>query len=324
MEVGEGEGEGGEEGEGARVAKHRALLEHAMARDGSWSLHAVAAEGLLELATTYPQCVGREYAGRLAWVRSHVAHSDAAVHAAMARLLGITAAHLAPREAAALLKDLVATRQEEVEGAVEAAGYVLAQLASSTPPVAREEQEAGCLALCAALLHASPALQSSAAQAVGHVGLRGPLPLPPGDLEAIAHRICNPTPPAAGRGGGDEEEKEKKREGSGSRAWVLASLAALLQSKDDKTVQRAALALGRVAFGDRQLAPLALTALFGCTRHKAQDVLFAAGEALALIWGGIAGVTADTFLRTPVVSLTAASHYLAASLDSIIPPPPPL
>lgn len=48
---------------------------------------------------------------------------------------------------------------------------------------------------------------------------------------------------------------------------------------------------------------------------QAEDILFAAGEALAFLWGGVP-VTTDMILRTNYSSLSATSNFLMADVVS--------
>lgn len=48
---------------------------------------------------------------------------------------------------------------------------------------------------------------------------------------------------------------------------------------------------------------------------QAEDILFAAGEALAFLWGGVP-VTADRILRTNFASLSTTSNFLMENVHS--------
>lgn len=297
--------------------KYRSLLEHALARDGSWRLHSAAAQGLLELAAEHPQEVGREYASRLPWLLPHVSHADATTREAMARLLGIISAELPLQVAEKLLTDFVAvfkgaspsasTRTEAMHGAIAAAGYILAQAAAGTPPLAAPVQQAALRALCAVLRAGSDENAAAALQALGHVGLRGPLGLP---------SFSGPEAEGTSLPGSQQETTASMdvEEEVATRSALLASAKALLQGdKNTKLQQKTALALGHLSYGDPSLALEALPLLFPLAHSKAEEVLFAVGEALAFVWGGLQGVTPHLLLRTSFVSLTASFNFLSSS-----------
>lgn len=298
--------------------RYRMLLEHGLARDGTWALHVLAAQGLLELGAAYPEKIANEYAGRLPWLKQFVSHQDGSTREAMARLLGITAQALQPDSAAKLLQELLEPalkhssgkyRFEESAGGLSAAGYVLAQARTGCPMVEEKVQEASAITLSVVLDEASDNLAKTAGEALGHVGLRGPIPLPENQMEISAERVETDK----GLEGGKEGEAAVSDDTSSpSRARVVKRLAALFSSNDVKVVQSSVLALGHICYGERTLADSVLEAFFGLARSKAEEVLFAVGESLSLIWGGLLNINADTFLRTPFISLTTSYNFLAS------------
>ncbi|CAM6051034.1 unnamed protein product [Sphagnum compactum] len=275
----------------APIDAFQSLLEHAMAFDGSSELQALASTGLLVLAAANPEKFSRAYCNRLPWLKQFIGHIDATTREAMARLLGIVTAALSPLQAATLLEELLSTfsasqkgRFEDLHGAVCATGYVLAECMISKSRVPEHLLLTAIAALFEEMNSANTTLAGSAAEAIGHAGLRVPLPLPAGDLTS----------------------------GEGlSMALVVKRLASLLASKEVKLVQKAVLAFGHLCFGNRntELSEAALTALFTLSRSKAEDVLFSIGEALAFIWGGVS-ITADKILKSAYVSLSASSNFL--------------
>ncbi|CAM6029521.1 unnamed protein product [Sphagnum balticum] len=275
----------------APIDAFQSLLEHAMAFDGSSELQALASTGLLVLAAANPEKFSRAYCNRLPWLKQFIGHIDATTREAMARLLGIVTAALSPLQAATLLEELLSTfsgsqkgRFEDLHGAVCASGYVLAECMTSESRVPEHLLLTAIAALFEEMNSANTTLAGSAAEAIGHAGLRVPLPLPAGDLTS----------------------------GEGlSMALVVKRLASLLASKEVKLVQKAVLAFGHLCFGNRntELSETALTALFTLSRSKAEDVLFSIGEALAFIWGGVS-ITADKILKSAYVSLSASSNFL--------------
>ncbi|CAK9863286.1 unnamed protein product, partial [Sphagnum jensenii] len=275
----------------APIDAFQSLLEHAMAFDGSSELQALASTGLLVLAAANPEKFSQVYCNRLPWLKQFIGHIDATTREAMARLLGIVTAALSPLQAATLLEELLSTfsgsqkgRFEDLHGAVCATGYVLAECMISKSRVPEHLLLTAIAALFEEMNSGNTTLAGSAAEAIGHAGLRVPLPLPAGDLTSVLALTA---------------EKSIKR------------LASLLASKEVKLVQKAVLAFGHLCFGNRntELSETALTALFTLSRSKAEDVLFSIGEALAFIWGGVS-ITADKILKSAYVSLSASSNFL--------------
>ena len=125
---------------------------------------------------------------------------------------------------------------------------------------------------------ASEQLAVGAAQALGHVGLRGPLPLPEGPI---------------------------------SVETIIASLQSMLQSTETKTVKSVALAAGHLCFGNPSLSPLLLGDFLALSKSESEDVVLAAGESLALIWGPSPPVSADTFLLSPLRSLSLSADLFS-------------
>ncbi len=133
-------------------------------------------------------------------------------------------------------------------------------------------------------------LAGSAAEAIGHAGLRAPLPLPAGDLTSVlaltAEKSSSTTVATAVTGSSkdgltgkeapvvapsvSETPEAGKQEEGLSMALVVKRLASLLASKEVKLVQKAVLAFGHLCFGNRntELSETALTALFTLSRSK--------------------------------------------------------
>ena len=172
-------------------------------------------------------------------------------------------------------------------------------------------------ALCQGLQAPTVGLAASSAAALGHAGLRGPLPLPPGTQPPTAaaasaaagdgSSAAEPTPgsstAAEGAAGetakGPDSQSGQEQPAEATQQLVLARLGALLRHKDAKAVQRAATALGHLAAGSRGSAVLepALDSLLSLSARKDEDILFTAGEALCfaiegemgdLLWGLLA------------------------------------
>jgi proteasome component ECM29 len=231
-------------------------------------------------------------------------------------------------------------RFEDLHGAVCSTGYVLAECMISKSRVPEHLLLTAIAALFEEMNSGNTTLAGSAAEAIGHAGLRAPLPLPAGDLTSVlaltAEKSSSTTVATAVTGSSKdgltgkeapvvapsvsvpqlENSKEEtpeagKQEEGLSMALVVKRLASLLASKEVKLVQKAVLAFGHLCFGNRntELSETALTALFTLSRSKAEDVLFSIGEALAFIWGGVS-ITADKILKSAYVSLSASSNFL--------------
>ncbi|KAK9810293.1 hypothetical protein WJX72_008148 [[Myrmecia] bisecta] len=179
------------------------VLEHALIKDSTSELYVAALEALLEVAADAPHEFAQKYSARLQWLRAFLAHIDAAARDLAAKLCSIVALALDPAAADGLLADLTAAfghadekvvKFEEQDGCIAAAGYVLAQCSTGTPAALATAQAAAATALCQALTRPTTALAATAAAALGHVGLRGPLPLPLGEAPASS---AGPPPPAS-------------------------------------------------------------------------------------------------------------------------------
>jgi proteasome component ECM29 len=310
---------------------YRLLLEHALARDGTAELHETATNGLLEVAAADPTTFAASYAPRLNLLRQHLGHTDINVREAVAKLIGIAISALEVDRVKGLLGELSGQfeagtkgRFEETHGAIAAAGYVLAQCMTGAPDVG---DLGGSVTgkLGKALLNPTIGLAAGAAEALGHIGLRGPLPLPEGEKEPVPEEEKT-----AGSGSADPAVQETKETPAGkeakrddgpeakvTRALVVKRLVGLLSDKDMKTVQAAALALGHLCHGDRSpaLAAAALKGLFALLGTKHEDTLFAVGEALAFVWGGVP-VTAEQLLKSDFVSLVASSNFLLGDTEA--------
>ncbi|KAG6544513.1 hypothetical protein Mapa_014151 [Marchantia paleacea] len=321
----------------------RLLLEHGMAHDGTVELHVMASNGLLELAAIDPESIANTYKNRLPWLKQFVGHIDSTTREATGRLLGICAAALSSSQAEDLLKELVSSfeldtkrRFEDLQGAVCATGYVLAQCMTGVPKVSRPllESTTGALITKITLDSANDNLAGSAAEALGHAGLRGPLPIPAGDLHSSSPAVASestivetggspmdtgreqtlvPSTPAVVVEGeplkqieGETSEKEEV-----SLALAVKNLTGLLACKEVKVVQKAVISLGHLCYGNPkpELLDASLSALFTLSKSKAEDILFSVGEALSFIWGGVP-ISADKILKTNFVSLSASTNFL--------------
>jgi hypothetical protein len=118
-------------------------------------------------------------------------------------------------------------KYEQVDGSLGALGYVVAQLAHPTssggPSIAGDTLSSATAVLFAALFKSDASLAGRAAAAVGHAGLRGPLPLPIG-------ATSTPTPDSA-----DAKEADKApARPPPSQTAVVKRLRELMGDKDMK------------------------------------------------------------------------------------------
>jgi proteasome component ECM29 len=273
------------------------LLEHGMAIDGTADLQALASTGLLKLASFNPSQFAEIYSNRIAWLKQFIGHIDSTTREAIARLLGIAVSGLSSPQGADLLQQLLSVfhnvqkaRFEDLQGSICAAGYVLAQCMTNTPAVPEPLIRNALHALFEETKNANPSLAGSAAEAIGHTGLRNPLPVTIGDLTSVA------TTTKSGKSTlGEATTSDPKTEVSTAKTEIQSAstqekeelslvsivkqLGVLLASKDVKVQQKAAIALGHLCFGDRsiELANAALTALFTSSKSKAEDLLFSVG-----------------------------------------------
>lgn len=156
----------------------------------------------------------------------------------------------------------------------------------------------------------SSPLAGSVAEALGHVGLRGPLPIPVGDLSSVSvssSSQASTSAEVANSGTGKEvlsSSEFSQYPGEQTEiiahtteptlSLVLSRLAELITSKEVKVVQKAVLAYGHICFGDSnpEVLQAALTALFSLSRSKVmglKPLLSTANPcncAFACIWCG--------------------------------------
>ena len=202
-------------------------------------------------------------------------------------------------------------RLEEALGAVSAAGYVLAQACTGVPPLDAEHTGEAIASL--ARLHeqsGAELLAAVAGEALGHVGLRGPLPLPPGNLSeaaALVSAALKASTPGSSNAttatpalvsaalkastlGSSNAASETGEVGHSSgqpvedsrhiptRTDVVVRASRLLQSADAKIAERSVRALGHICYGETHLAGPALEALFSLARSKVSDDLVSGGH----------------------------------------------
>lgn len=288
------------------------LLEHGMASNGSIDLHARASDGLLMIASKAPKKFAEFYLERIRWLRQFIGHIDMSTRETVARLLGIVSSGLPTSTTVVLLEDLRVTfhagqksRFEDMHGAVCATGYILAQCMVGVPTVPLETIQTVLSTLVKLGRSGNPVLSGAVVEAIGHVGLRGPLPISQDNKQ---------------RGADDHMEAAAGFVTDSAERMTSTSVTQLFNDiislKDMKSLQKAVIAYGQMCYGnpDKELLEEALNALFGLSRSKVEEVLFVVGEALCFIWGGLS-LTADEILKTTFVSLSSTSNFLSDHVD---------
>eukprot|EP00873_Tetraselmis_striata_P043262 jgi/Tetstr1/463526/TSEL_008405.t1 len=305
------------------------LLEAALVPDGTNELQEIALEALLEAAYQNQEFHAKWLAARMPWLTAFLSHTAIGVRSSAAKLTGLAVMGMGAPGAAAALVSLAAplsddgegakdkkAKYEQVDGSLAALGYVLAQVGHATsggPAVGQAELEAAATALFGALFKADTSLAARAAAALGHAGLRGPLPLPLGAA-----------PPAAEAEDGDGDGDKSKGAGGGeeggrpepSQVAVVRRLAELVKDRDMKVVMQAARATGHLCAGSEEAALLepAAEALLALATNKTEEVQFAVGDALAFAFGGVC-VGADEVLRSGFESLAVSNRFFSAGGD---------
>uniref|UniRef100_A0A1S4A5C6 Proteasome-associated protein ECM29 homolog n=1 Tax=Nicotiana tabacum TaxID=4097 RepID=A0A1S4A5C6_TOBAC len=134
-------------------------------------------------------------------------------------------------------------------------------------------------------------LASFAMQALGHIGICIPLPLLLVDSSSVPILVV-----------------------------LREKLSKLLAGDDVKAVQRIVISLGHLCVKESSSSHLniALDLIFSLSQSKVEDILFAAGEALSFLWGGVP-VTADMILKSNYTSLSMSSNFLMGDVSSSMP-----
>ncbi|CAN6695106.1 unnamed protein product [Malus baccata var. baccata] len=270
------------------------LLEHAMAFEGSVELHAQASKALIVIGSCMPELIASRYAQKVSWLRQLLSHVDLDTREAAARLLGFASSALAPAESSALISELIASvsgrrkiRFEEQHGALCAVGYVTADCMSRTPAIPDALFQTTLKCLVDVTNSETAPLASIATQALGHIGLIIPLPSLVIDSSSVDILVVL-------------NEKLRK----------------LLGGDDNKAIQKVVISIGHMCVKETSSSRLniALDLIFSLSRSKVEDILFAAGEALSFLWGGVP-VTADLILKANY-SLSMASNFLMGDVTS--------
>ncbi|XP_019163794.1 PREDICTED: proteasome-associated protein ECM29 homolog isoform X2 [Ipomoea nil] len=274
------------------------LLEHAMAYEGSVELHTNASKALITIASSIPQVIATRYADKVSWLKKYLGHIDFDTRESISRLLGIASCALPLDTLSNLVQDLISSvsaapklRFEMEHGLLCALGYITANCMSRKPSIPESLLQSVLKCLTDVVNLETPSLASIAMQALGHVGLSVPLPpLLHGSNPVAILTVLN------------------------------TKLIKLLAGDDIKAVQRIVISLGHLSFKESSSAHLnnALDLIFSLCHSKVEDILFAAGEALAFLWGGVP-VTVDMILKTNYTSLSTSSNFLMGNVFSSLP-----
>ncbi|CAM8919803.1 unnamed protein product [Rhodiola kirilowii] len=271
------------------------LLEHAMAFEGSIELHADASKALIVVASSLPEMISSRLAAKLPFLKQLLGHVDFNTRESTARLLGIAASALSMSETSALQLELLSSvsgvpnpRFEIQHGVLCAIGYVTAESLSKNL-VCPETFQKIIKWLTDVASTETPALASVALQALGHIGLRVPLPALDCDSGSVPILVS-----------------------------LRERLGKLLGGDDIKAIQKTVIALGHICTMETSSVQLdvALDLTFSLSRSKVEDVLFAGGEALSFMWGGVP-ITPDEILRTNYTSLSMTSKFLTRDVSSL-------
>ncbi|XP_029120499.1 uncharacterized protein [Elaeis guineensis] len=268
------------------------LLEHAMAFEGSAELHGTALKALVEIGSHLPQLVASRYADRIAWLKSLLGHIDSDTRESVSRLLGMTCTAISTSAASDLISELASSvngthlRFENHHGALCAIGYVTAECMKEPPSISEALFESTVNLLVHVVESESTTLSSAGMEALGHIGLRCPLPTLNRDSVS-----------------------------AGVLTILRERLSRLLTGNDIKAIQKILVSLGHISARETSFSHLssALDLIFGLCRSKVEDILFSAGEALSFIWGAVS-VSADMILKSNYSSLSESSHYLTGEM----------
>ncbi|MED6171999.1 hypothetical protein PIB30_046081, partial [Stylosanthes scabra] len=271
------------------------LLEHSMSFEGSVDLHVNASKALLIIGSHMPEVLASHYVPKVSWLKQLLSHVDWDTRECVARLLGIVSSGLPVATSAAIVSELSSLfsqthkpRFETQHGALCAIGYISADILCRTSmPELLLQNTLRCL--IDVVKSETSVLAAVAMQALGHIGLR--VAIPPVD----------------------------DSNSDGILTALHDKLSKIISGDDIKAIQKIAISIGHICVNETSPAQLdmALNLIFGLSRSKVEDVLFAAGEALSFLWGGVP-VTADIILKTNYTSLSMASNFLMGDLNSSV------
>ncbi|KAI9114257.1 hypothetical protein K1719_014907 [Acacia pycnantha] len=277
------------------VEKFCLLLEHSLAIEGSTELHVNASKALLVIGSHMPEMIASHYAQKVSWIKQLLSHVDSDTRESFARLLGIVSSALPLLESSDVISELTSAirsthkpRFETQHGALCAIGYVTADCLSRTPSISEILFQNTLRCLVDVVNSETSTLAAVAMQALGHIGLR--LSLPPLVNDSSSDNIL---------------------------IVVRDKLSKLLVGDDIKAIQKILISIGHICVKETSSNQLdvALNLIFSVCRSKVEDILFAAGEAVSFLWGGVP-VNADIILKTNYSSLSMASNFLMGDLES--------
>nr|KYP73231.1 Proteasome-associated protein ECM29 isogeny [Cajanus cajan] len=267
------------------------ILEHSMSFEGSVELHVNASKVLLIIGSHMPEVIASHFALKVSWLKQLLNHVDWDTRESFARLLGIVSSALPTPDVMSELTSLFSQTQksrfETRHGALCAIGYVTANYLSRTPmPEILLQNTLRCLV--DVVNSETSALAAAAMQALGHIGLC--ISLPPLDSNSDGILII-----------------------------LSDKLSKLLLGDDIKAIQKIVISIGHICVKETSSTQLdmALNLIFSLCRSKVEDILFAAGEALSFLWGGVP-FNADIILKTNYTSLSMASNFLMGDLTSSV------
>ncbi|KAF5447658.1 hypothetical protein F2P56_033192 [Juglans regia] len=271
------------------------LLEHAMSFEGSVELHANASKALVAVASRVPEVIESHYALKSSWLKQLLGHVDLDTRESAARLLGIASSALPISASTDLISELITLitgtqklRFETQHGALCAIGYITAACTSRVPTIPESLFQNTLKCLVDVVISETAPLASVAMQALGHIGLS--VSLPPVIIDSNSVDVLMVL-----------QEKLRK----------------LLSGDDIKAIPKIVISIGHICVKETSssLLNIALNLIFSLSRSKVEDILFASGEALSFIWGGVP-VTADVILKTNYTSLSMASKFLTGDMSA--------
>ncbi|XP_042400814.1 proteasome adapter and scaffold protein ECM29-like isoform X2 [Zingiber officinale] len=266
------------------------ILEHAMAFEGSVELHATASKALVEIGAYLPELVATHYAERLSWLKPLLSHIDTDTRESASRLLGIACSALPSPIVSTVLSEISdsiggsthTSRFENRHGALCALGYMAAECIKEPPKIPEAHLKVVIDTLVHVVENENSELASVAMEALGHIGLRCTL---------------------------------SSYWQAGILTVLQGKLNKLLSGDDIKSIQRILISLGHISLKETSFEQIqcALDLIFSLCRSKVEEILFASGEALSFIWGGVP-VTVDMILKSNYNSLSKVSSYLTAGI----------
>ncbi|CAA6669169.1 unnamed protein product [Spirodela intermedia] len=258
--------------------------------EGSVELHANASKALVTIGSHFPQLVASRYAERISWLKQLVGHVDYETRESASRLLGITCSIVPTDVVSNLVGDFLlsvrgSVRYEYRQGAICALGYVIAECVNEKPDRSETLLQSTVDCLLDIVESEDLILACTAMEALGHIGLRC-------SLSSVTRNSTE-----------------------GVLAILFEKLNKLLTGNDVKSIQKIIISLGHISTKERTFSNLkmGLDLIFTLCRTKVEDLLFAAGEALSFMWGGVP-VTADKILKSNYGSLSQTSNYLISEV----------